>query len=75
MAETALLSKRKYKLTSHHLNIFETIKHSWEDFAERDHYLLYKDLLEREYGDSRTGIVWDNTNRGYVYLSQKNMRK
>ena len=75
MAETALLSKRKYKLTSHHLNVFETIKPSWEDFAERDHYLLYKDLLEREYGDSRTGIVWDNTNRGYAYLSLKKYEK
>jgi glycosyltransferase involved in cell wall biosynthesis len=75
VAETTALSECKYSLMSNHLNIFETIKPSWDDSAERNHYLLYKHLLEREYGDSRTGIVWDNTNRAYVYLSQKKYEK
>jgi hypothetical protein len=75
LAETTELSECKYSLMSNHLNIFETIKPSWGDCAEKDHYISYKKLLEKEYVDGRSGIVWDNTNRAYAYLSQKNVRK
>jgi glycosyltransferase involved in cell wall biosynthesis len=56
------------------VNVVETIEPSWEESAEQKHYLLYKDLLEREYGDG-SGIVWDNTNQGYAYLSAKKYPK
>jgi glycosyltransferase involved in cell wall biosynthesis len=56
------------------VNLVETIEPSWEESAEQKHYLLYKDLLEREYGDG-SGIVWDNTNQGYAYLLAKKYPK
>jgi glycosyltransferase involved in cell wall biosynthesis len=59
----------KYNFRSDRLNIFKTVNASWDDSVEKDHYLLYKSLLEKEYGDGKNAIVWDNTNRGYAYLS------
>jgi glycosyltransferase involved in cell wall biosynthesis len=51
------------------LNIIETIEPSWEGTAaEEAHYLMYKELLEKEYG-SGNGIVWDNTWHCFSYLS------
>src|SRR5919197_5510175 len=53
------------------LNIIETIEPSWEGTAaEEAHYLMYKKLLEKEYG-SGNGIVWDNTWHGFSYVSGK----
>ena len=52
------------------VNVVETIEPSWEESAEEKHYLRYRDLLEREYDDG-SGIVWDTTNQGYVYLLAK----
>jgi glycosyltransferase involved in cell wall biosynthesis len=52
------------------VNVVETIEPSWEEFAEEKHYLLYKNLLEREYSNG-SGIVWDSTNQGYAYLLAK----
>jgi glycosyltransferase involved in cell wall biosynthesis len=53
------------------LNIIETIEPSWQGIgAEEAHYLMYKDLLEKEYG-SGNGIVWDNTWHCFSYLSAK----
>jgi glycosyltransferase involved in cell wall biosynthesis len=53
------------------LNIIETIAPSWEGIAaEEAHYLIYKELLEKEYG-SGNGIVWDNTWHCFSYLSTK----
>jgi glycosyltransferase involved in cell wall biosynthesis len=53
------------------LNIIETIAPSWEGIAaEEAHYLMYKELLEKEYG-SGNGIVWDNTWHCFSYLSTK----
>jgi glycosyltransferase involved in cell wall biosynthesis len=52
-------------------NIIETIEPSWEGtVAEEAHYLMYKELLEKEYG-SGNGIVWDNTWHCFSYLSAK----
>jgi glycosyltransferase involved in cell wall biosynthesis len=56
------------------VNVLETIEPSWDESAEKKHYLLYKDLLEREYSDG-SGIVWDNTNQGYAYLLAKRYPK
>jgi glycosyltransferase involved in cell wall biosynthesis len=57
------------------LNIIETIEPSWEGTAaEEAHYLMYKDLLEKEYG-SGDGIVWDNTWHCFSYLSAKKFPK
>ena len=56
------------------VNVVETIEPSWEESAEEKHYLLYKNLLEREYNDG-SGIAWDNTNQGYVYLLAKKYPK
>ena len=57
------------------LNIIETIEPSWEGkSAEEAHYLLYKELLEKEYG-SGNGIVWDNTWHCFSYLSAKKFPK
>ena len=57
------------------LNIIETIEPSWEGtVAEEAHYLMYKELLENEYG-SGNGIVWDNTWHGFSYLSAKKFPK
>jgi glycosyltransferase involved in cell wall biosynthesis len=57
------------------LNILETIEPSWEGtVAEEAHYLMYKDLLEKEYG-SGNGIVWDNTWHCFSYLSAKKFPK
>jgi glycosyltransferase involved in cell wall biosynthesis len=59
----------------HNLTIIETIKPSWEgQTAEEAHYLLYKDVLEREYGNGN-GIVWDNTWHCFSYLSAKKFPK
>jgi glycosyltransferase involved in cell wall biosynthesis len=53
------------------LNVVETIDPSWGgNLAEEAHYLMYKELLEREYGDG-DGIVWDNTWHCFSYLSAK----
>ena len=53
------------------LNIIETIEPSWEGtVAEEAHYLMYKEILEKEYGDGN-GIVWDNTWHCFSYLSAK----
>ena len=57
------------------LNIIETIEPSWEGtVAEEAHYLMYKELLEKEYG-SGNGIVWDNTWHCFSYLSAKKFPK
>ncbi|HZB15825.1 MAG TPA: hypothetical protein VE445_01560, partial [Nitrososphaeraceae archaeon] len=57
------------------LNIIETIEPSWEGTAaEEAHYLMYKGLLEKEYG-SGNGIVWDNTWHCFSYLSAKKFPK
>jgi glycosyltransferase involved in cell wall biosynthesis len=53
------------------LNTIETIQPSWEGTAaEEAHYLMYKELLEKEYGSGK-GIVWDNTWHCFSYLSAK----
>ena len=57
------------------LEIIETIEPSWEgSTAEEAHYLIYKELLEKEYG-SGNGIVWDNTWHCFSYLSAKKFPK
>jgi glycosyltransferase involved in cell wall biosynthesis len=57
------------------LNVIETIEPSWEGTAaEEAHYLMYKELLEKEYG-SGNGIVWDNTWHCFSYLSAKKFPK
>ena len=57
------------------LNIIETIEPSWQGMAaEEAHYLMYKDLLEKEYGGGN-GIVWDNTWHCFSYLSAKKFPK
>jgi glycosyltransferase involved in cell wall biosynthesis len=59
----------------HNLAVIETIKPSWEgQTAEEAHYLSYKDVLEREYGNG-DGIVWDNTWHCFSYLSAKKFPK
>ena len=66
--------QQKRQLPSN-LNIVETIKPSWEGIvAEEAHYLMYKELLEREYGNGN-GIVWDNTWHCFSYLSAKKFPK
>jgi glycosyltransferase involved in cell wall biosynthesis len=60
---------------SSNLNVIETIEPSWEGTAaEEAHYLMYKGLLEKEYG-SGNGIVWDNTWHCFSYLSAKKFPK
>lgn len=57
------------------LNIIETIEPSWEGtVAEEAHYLMYKEILEKEYGNGN-GIVWDNTWHCFSYLSAKKFPK
>jgi glycosyltransferase involved in cell wall biosynthesis len=57
------------------LRIKKTIEPSWEgQRAEEAHYLMYKDLLEKEFGDG-SGIVWDNTWHSFSYLSAKKFPK
>jgi glycosyltransferase involved in cell wall biosynthesis len=57
------------------LNIIETIEPSWEGTAaEEAHYLMYKKLLEKEYG-SGNGTVWDNTWHCFSYLSANKFPK
>lgn len=59
----------------YNLNIIETIEPSWKGtVAEEAHYLMYKELLEKEYG-SGNGIVWDNTWHCFSYLSTKKFPK
>lgn len=59
----------------YNLNIIETIEPSWEGTAaEEAHYLMYKELLEKEYGTGN-GIVWDNTWHCFSYLSAKKFPK
>ena len=60
---------------SSNLNIIETIEPSWKGtVAEEAHYLMYKELLEKEYGNGN-GIVWDNTWHCFSYLSTKKFPK
>ena len=62
--------KEEWQLPSN-LDIIETIEPSWEGAtAEEAHYLMYKELLEKEYGNG-SGIVWDNTWHCFSYLSAK----
>src|ERR1044072_1118670 len=57
------------------LEVVETIEPSWEGMAaEEKHYLRYKELLEKEYGNG-DGIVWDNTWHCFSYLSAKKFPK
>jgi glycosyltransferase involved in cell wall biosynthesis len=57
------------------LHIMETIEPSWEGMAaEKAHYLVYKRLLEEEYGNGN-GIVWDNTWHCFSYMSAKKFPK
>lgn len=57
------------------LHIIETIEPSWAGAAaEQAHYLMYKKLLEEEYGTGN-GIVWDNTWHCFSYLSVKKFPK
>lgn len=57
------------------LKIKKTIEPSWKgQRAEEAHYLMYKDLLEKEFGDG-SGIVWDNTWHCFSYLSAKKFPK
>jgi glycosyltransferase involved in cell wall biosynthesis len=73
-ARGSSVSKGKRGLPSK-LNVIETIEPSWEGIsAEEAHYLLYKKLLENEYG-SGNGIVWDNTWHCFSYLSAKKFPK
>lgn len=66
--------KEEWQLPSN-LDIIETIEPSWEGAtAEEAHYLMYKELLEKEYGNGR-GIVWDNTWHCFSYLSAKRFPK
>jgi len=66
--------REKGELSSN-LNIIETIEPSWKGtVAEEAHYLMYKELLEKEYG-SGNGIVWDNTWHCFSYLSTKKFPK
>ena len=60
---------------SSNLNIIETIDPSWKGtVAEEAHFLMYKELLEKEYG-SGNGIVWDNTWHCFSYLSKRKFPK
>ena len=60
---------------SSNLKVIETIEPSWEGTAaEEAHYLMYKELLEKEYGKG-DGIVWDNTWHCFSYLSAKKFPK
>jgi glycosyltransferase involved in cell wall biosynthesis len=60
---------------SSNLNIIETIEPSWKGtVAEESHFLMYKELLEKEYG-SGNGIVWDNTWHCFSYLSKRKFPK
>ncbi|MDQ4066595.1 MAG: glycosyltransferase [Thermoproteota archaeon] len=67
------VNSRNY-LSRSDVNVVETIEPSWEESAEEKHYLLYKNLLEREYTNG-SGIVWDSTNQGYAYLLTKKYPK
>ena len=68
------MGKTEMELPSN-LKIIKTIEPSWEgQTAEETHYLMYKDLLEKEYGEGN-GIVWDNTWHGFSYLSAKKFPK
>jgi len=60
---------------SSNLNIIETIEPSWKGtVAEEAHFLMYKELLEKEYA-SGNGIVWDNTWHCFSYLSKRKFPK
>jgi glycosyltransferase involved in cell wall biosynthesis len=68
-------SRKNYLLSvKSNVNVAETIEPSWKESAEQKHYLLYKNMLEKEYSDG-SGIVWDNTNQGYAYLLAKKYPK
>jgi glycosyltransferase involved in cell wall biosynthesis len=60
------------------VNIMETIEpfcdDSQDELSEWRHYVMYKDLLEKKYGEGQ-GIVWDNTFRCYPYLSARKFPK
>ena len=57
------------------LSIIETIEPSWDGMAaEETHYLMYKNIMEKEYG-SGNGIVWDNTWHSFSYMSAKKFPK
>jgi glycosyltransferase involved in cell wall biosynthesis len=69
------VEKRGEGELSSNLNIIETIEPSWKGtVAEEAHYLMYKELLEKEYG-SGNGIVWDNTWHCFSYISTKKFPK
>ena len=74
-ARGSLPSCRGEEVPPSNLNIIETIRPSWEgQSAEEAHYLLYKDILENEFGDG-DGVVWDNTWHSFSYLSARKFPK
>jgi glycosyltransferase involved in cell wall biosynthesis len=56
------------------LTVLETIEPSWDESAEKTHYIIYKNILEKKYGEGH-GVVWDNTWHCYSYNSVKNFPK
>jgi glycosyltransferase involved in cell wall biosynthesis len=76
MAGTSRFTNKKNgkKQVLSSLTVIETIEPSFSQFAEQQHYMMYKDVLEKEYGEGQ-GIVWDNTWQCHSYLSCKNFPK
>ena len=73
--DSSIGERRSREEMPSNINVIETIKPSWKGMvAEEAHYLMYKELLENEYG-SGTGIVWDNTWHCFSYLSAKKYPK
>lgn len=74
-ARGSFLSQEREEVLPSNLSIIETVEPSWDGIAaEETHYLMYKNILEKEYG-SGNGIVWDNTWHSFSYMSAKKFPK
>lgn len=52
------------------LRVIGTVDPSWNDKAEQNHYMVYRNLIESEFSDGNS-VIWDNTWACFSYLSKK----
>jgi glycosyltransferase involved in cell wall biosynthesis len=53
------------------MTVLGTIEPSWNAADEKEHYQIYRHILEKEFGDGNNSVVLDNTWFCYSYFSKQ----
>ena len=53
------------------MRVVGTVDPDWNGMNEQNHYLAYKDLLEKEFSDGQSSVVLDHTWYCFSYLSKQ----